>query len=323
MAKRRILRALRHFASGWAIRIALMAWGLLPIFLALRLGRLFGALAHAVDGSGRKRAQTLFAQCLPDVDAQTRRRCVGEMYRQLGQGFAEVACMPRLVRQLQRRTQADWDGIAGQLGPMVESGEGHFLITGHIGAWEILPHLVPRFGGQISSLARATFSNELDVWINARRSLSGGDVIVRPRFEEAPAKTARQLLGALKKGRAIGVLSDQDTDVPSGFAPFFGRMAKTPSIAADLWLRKGHPAVVAALFRQGSGRYRLEARSVEVERTGDDKADRLAYLTEMNRLLEAFIRQAPEQWVWLHRRFKTAPPQSALESDSGEKPRQS
>jgi Kdo2-lipid IVA lauroyltransferase/acyltransferase len=121
----------------------------------------------------------------------------------------------------------------------------------------------------------------------------------------------RQMLRALKAGEILGLLIDQDTRAQNLFVPFFGTPAATPRAAADLALRTGAAVVVGFCQREGEQGYRLRMEEVPVPAAGPDAASReaaaWALTAALSARIEAAIRRAPEQWVWMHQRWKTRP----------------
>ena len=121
-----------------------------------------------------------------------------------------------------------------------------------------------------------------------------------PRGEDA-----RALLRVLRRGEILGLLMDQDTNVQGVFAPFFGRPAHTPVGPVRLAMRTGAPLVPMALYREGEGYHLVVQPPIPLPDTGDREADLREGVARCNRTLEALIRRHPEQWVWMHRRWKT------------------
>ena len=116
----------------------------------------------------------------------------------------------------------------------------------------------------------------------------------------------------LKRGGNVGILLDQDAGQQGVFVPFFGRLASTLPTAADISLRTGAPIWCGTSWRDEHGLHHLVMRGpVEIERTGDRKRDTLALTTACNAALEERIREHPEQWLWVHRRWKTRPPEES------------
>ncbi|WP_350356873.1 lysophospholipid acyltransferase family protein, partial [Escherichia coli] len=121
---------------------------------------------------------------------------------------------------------------------------------------------------------------------------------------------ARAMLRALRSGEILGILIDQDTRVQSLFVPFFGELAATPRAAADLAIRPGASVVTGFCHRVGEG-YQLSMEEVPVPQAGDREAAALELTAALSSRIEAAIRRTPEQWVWMHQRWKTRPPTDA------------
>jgi KDO2-lipid IV(A) lauroyltransferase len=115
------------------------------------------------------------------------------------------------------------------------------------------------------------------------------------------------MLRALRRGELLAMLIDQDTNVQNVFVPFFGRPAATPRAPADLVVRTGATALVCLNHRGDDGVYRASTEEVEVPRTGDDERDVVELTARFTARIEAGIRAHPEQWVWMHQRWKTKP----------------
>jgi KDO2-lipid IV(A) lauroyltransferase len=175
------------------------------------------------------------------------------------------------------------------------------FVSGHVGSWELLARTVSLAGYPCQTIAKETSDPRLTRLVEKFRESSKLKSIWRGKDGAAKA-----MLRALKQGEILGLLIDQDTDVQSLWVPFFGRPAKTPRAAADLALRTGAKVVLGFCQRQGD-RYRLSMREVSAEGLEGEAGARV--LTErLTAGIEAAIRSAPEQWVWMHRRWKS--PQS-------------
>ena len=121
-----------------------------------------------------------------------------------------------------------------------------------------------------------------------------------------PLSVSRRVARAgVARGGAVGILIDQDTKVAGHFVPFFGREAFTPRAAGDLAARLGCPMIFGCCVRVAPGLHRMVLRPVTVPRTGDREADSLALTAAATRAIEEEIRKRPEQWVWMHERWRT------------------
>ena len=181
------------------------------------------------------------------------------------------------------------------------SGRGAILATSHFGSWELFGDLLLRNGVPLSAVVRP-LSGALNGRIVEAR-LRAGMQLIHPRG------AIQSIVEALGRGRVIAVLSDQVVAADRGvFVPFFGRLASTAPALSVAAQRSGAPVYV------GWGRridHRLELEASEplpVPQSGDPRADVAAHLAAVTARLEQVIRAHPEQWLWLHRRWKVAPP---------------
>ena len=176
-------------------------------------------------------------------------------------------------------------------------GKGVVFVSGHVGSWELLARRVALAGYPCQTIAKETTDPRTTALIERFRSSSQLRSIWRGR-----AGAAKAMLRALKAGQILGLLIDQDTDVQSVWVPFFGHLAKTPRAAADLALRTGAAVVMGFCRREADGRYRLSMEALPGE-----GLDALELTARMTARIEAAVRAAPEQWVWMHRRWKSPP----------------
>jgi KDO2-lipid IV(A) lauroyltransferase len=119
---------------------------------------------------------------------------------------------------------------------------------------------------------------------------------------------ARDLLRLLRDGGFVGLLIDQDTDVQGYFVPFFGRPAFTPRAAGDLAVRTGAPMLFGCVHRLAPSVHRVTLRRIEAPRTGDREQDSRALTAAATRAIEDEVRARPDEWVWMHRRWRTQAP---------------
>ena len=178
-----------------------------------------------------------------------------------------------------------------------DSGGGAIFLSGHIGNWELMPLAAVQRGVPVDVVYRAANNRMIDWLYRHGRSAVAGEQIPK-----GPAG-ARQVLRSLREGRSLGMLVDQKMN--DGIAvPFFGRMAMTAPAAADLALKFGCPLLIARMERLGGTRLRLTVMPPVIPvSSGDRHADIVALTTRVNEQLEAWIRERPEQWLWLHNRW--------------------
>jgi len=298
----------RRTARIWAIRAALWLGARLPFRLTWFLGGLIGQVAWWVARRERELALEHLAFALPEKSEAERRAIAHGTFLHYGHGAAEAAQMGYLDGELERYVPFAGDGEAMLRGASA-AGKGFIFVTGHLGSWELLARRIVRAGVPAIVIAARSWDRRLDDMVADFR-LKGG---VPTLFREDPGG-GRTLLRALRDGKALGILIDQDTRVQSVFVPFFGHLAATPRAAADLALRFGCPVFVGWSQRRGpkaGDGYVLTVEPVPYDPAPADKeAEAVRITAHCTARMEQAIRQAPSEWVWMHRRWKTKPSES-------------
>jgi KDO2-lipid IV(A) lauroyltransferase len=177
-------------------------------------------------------------------------------------------------------------------------GKGLIVVTGHLGNWELGGAYLAARGIPIDVVARHMANPLFDRYLTSTRQRIGMTVV----HDEA---AVRRVPRSLRDGRAVAFLVDQGAvGLASTWVPFFGRYAKTPRGPAVFALRSGAPIVFGTALRQPSGRYQLSFEPVDVDQTGDREADVDRIVAAYTLTLERWVRRAPEQYFWHHRRWK-------------------
>jgi KDO2-lipid IV(A) lauroyltransferase len=265
------------------------------------MGRGLGYLAWKLDRRHRTIAhdnlRSSFQGTKSEADIQ---RIVVGCFQQLGESVIEFVRLPRYVRQEMAR-RVTVEGIE-HLHRAREKGRGVLFLTGHFGNWELLAVALASFGFPIHVVARPLDNPWLDRWVNQRRSLTGNRVIEKQR-------SIGTILPLLKKGGAVGFLLDQNVAHGEGvFVQFFDRPACTTKGLALIALRKEVPVLPIFMIRQKEGRHRVRIdQEVSLIRTGDIEKDILRNTEQFTRVIESTIRVYPEQWLWVHQRWRTQP----------------
>jgi KDO2-lipid IV(A) lauroyltransferase len=295
-------RPLRKRLKNWLIfqfiRGLLWAVRRVPRRLALWWFQNLGALAFVLLRDARKKTirhlYLAFGDRLSDEEIHSLAR---KVFRQLGRNAADAMCIPKLIQAGLHR----YVRFVGKehLDRAYGRGKGVVCLTGHIGCWEL-------FGAFIASqyplkvVGAALYDPRLDAILLAERDRAGYSSLPRD------ASGTRQILRWLKQGGLLGILIDQDTRVDGEFVDFFGLPAYTPAGPVVLAERTGAPLVPMAIYMNDDGTHTVEVRSeIELQNTGNAKADRLANVAQCSKAVEAFIRAHPTQWVWMHERWKT------------------
>ena len=294
----------RRFAlEARAAAIAERIVARLPRSAALGLGRGLGRLWSDLDARHVRIAADNLRQSFPHWDEARVLRSVREVYAHFGALLIDLLW-------LARRTPAEVVALADVVGRehalAAGAGEtGALLISGHFGNWEMGGLVSGHLFGGIGVVARPLDNPALDARLCALRALTGNTVIYKQR-------ALQQVLRALHERRSVAILIDQNLQAGGVFVDFFGRPASTTSVAAALALKTGACLVPGFAELLPSGRYRMTyARPIRPEPSGDRRADVLRLTQRLSAVIEAAVRERPEQWLWLHRRWKTQPGASA------------
>ncbi len=294
-------KRIRHDAVYYPARAFLAAGGLMPLSVARPVGAAVGRLALLLAGTDRRRAREHLAVAFPELTPGERERILRRTARHLGLTLAEVLW-------LWRATPGDVDRLVATEGfhhleAALAAGRGAVLITGHLGNWELLNARLSTAGIPMSIAVREVYDPRLHVLATRLRARFGTEVI--PRGADA----GKRLAAALRRNRVVGLLIDQDIrDVSGVFVPFFGRLAWTPLGAAMLAIRNGAPVIPAFSHRRPDGSHLARALSPLPVPEGGSLRERVRDLTAAaTAAIETQIRAHPEQWVWMHRRWRTRP----------------
>ncbi len=280
--------------------LAVVEW--LPLRWAQALGRAVGTAAFHLAPGERRKALASLAVAFPEMAEEPRLELVRRCFRHLGTAALEMAVAPRLgVAGLDRLVDMSGGAIEG-IQQAHARGRGVVCISAHLGNWELHAWSVARHGLPLAAVGKENVDPRLNRLVDRFRSRGG----LRNVWRGQPG-AAVAMLRALRRGELLAMLIDQDTNVQNVFVPFFGRPAATPRAAADLVVRTGATALVCLNHRGDDGVYRASTEEVEVPRTGDDERDVVELTARFTARIEAGIRAHPEQWVWMHQRWKTKP----------------
>ena len=293
---------LRHKAEYALARTILAVLRLLPRPLARLAAGLAAFLVYLLVSRYRRVAHLNLRLALPELSAGERRRIVRGVYRNLGRMLAEFAHFPRYSRQNVAQV-ITYDGFENYA-EAVRRGRGVLYLTGHLGAWELGAFAHSVYGHPLHVLIRALDNPSLNELVNRYRTLAGNRILEKRDF-------LRGILEALRKNEVVGILIDQNASLQDGaFVQFFGVPASTATGLAKIALRAEAAVVPAFAFWDAAlGHYRLRFDPpLELVRTGDSEQDVVANTQLFTHVLEQHIRCHPDQWLWIHRRWKTRPP---------------
>lgn len=292
------MRKWLEYAVVWTL-VRLL--GALPRWAARLAGAGVGRAAYRLMGRLRKTGLRNLALAFPEKSAPERERILRTLYRNLGWLLAEFCQMPRYTRE---NTQAflRYEGLDHYLAAQAR-GKGVLIVTGHLGAWELSSFYHSLMGHPMGIVIRRLDNPRVDRLVNKIRCLHGNRVLHKDDF-------ARGLLGAMRQGETVGILMDTNMTPPQGvFVPFFGKPACTASGLARVALKTGAAALPGFMvWEESEQKYVLRfGEEIPLTRTGDEEADALANTARFTAVIEDWVRRYPDQWLWVHRRWKTRP----------------
>lgn len=284
----------------WLARAAFGVAARVPQWLGYGLARALGRLYFHLDRRRAGYALHLLQNAYPGL-TQAERVRLGA--RATGNLFCVPLDMARLTRLLARGGEVRSVVDYGPVGPGLGLAPPFLVLSGHLGNWEVGAVAMAQPWGRADAVARVAKNPLLQQWILHNRERGG--LLIHPR-----RGGIRGLANALAAGGVGLQVVDQNQRLRGVFAPFFGEVASCERAAVSLALRHGYPILVGAALRVGPGfRFRLVAGEPFVpERTGDKARDLYAAIVRVNRELEALIRMAPDQYLWIHDRYRTQPP---------------
>jgi KDO2-lipid IV(A) lauroyltransferase len=279
-------------------RTILCAFGSIPFTLRKTLFRAGFILFYHLSPKHRVIVLQNLINAFPEKTEAEIGRIAKNVYLNLGTTAAEFFVIPTLTKE----NMSDWvtfDGLDNYERAR-SKGKGILFYTAHFGNWEMLAACVGLQGIIVTIIYRALDNPVLEDFVAWFRSFTGHKIL--PKGGAAGTITER-----LRHNEMIGVLIDQNVSWREGvFIDFFGRPASTTKRFADIALRTGAPVMVGFSIRQPDGRYRLVfPEDVEIIRTGDHEKDLFENTQKFTRIIEDVVRKYPDQYFWLHQRWKT------------------
>lgn len=287
----------RHRLEGWLVAGLARALAAGPWRRGRAAGERLGDAARAL-GVRRAVAEDNLRAAFPERSAAARAAILREHYRELGRVVAEYARLEALARDPFGTAVAEMRGAA-HLAEARAAGRGAVLLSGHFSNFELMAATIARTH-PVDLVVRPMSNPRVEAWIAERRRRAG--------FGLMDAATGlRAVYAALRAGRFVAMLADQDARAAGVFVPFLGRPASTPVGPARLALATGAPVIMGFALRRADGRLDIEvdAPLPRPEPGAPDATERLTAAHVAR--LEARVRERPELWFWLHRRWKTRP----------------
>jgi len=282
---------LKFRLEALAARLLLGLFRALPLAVASDVGGWFGRSVGALWPALSRRAERNLRLALPELDEAALAATLRGMWDNLGRTAAEFAHLDEM-----REVPVGNLEIVGRE-HLVGLRHGGMVFSAHLGNWEAMTPALREVGMPAHGVYRAANNPLTDALINRERAKYLTSLAPKGR------EGAKRLLSLARQGALVGMLVDQKLN--EGIAiPFFGRPAMTAPALAQLALRYGLPVVPVRCERLGGARLRLTIYPPLAQpATGDREADVRALMTAVNATLESWIRERPEQWLWLHRRW--------------------
>ena len=288
---------LSHYAQYYGIRGSAAALRRLSFERAGAIGERIGMLGYRPLGIRRAVVERQVAAAFPGLAAPEVERIARASYGSLGRTTIETALLPTYSREEVLSLVEEvtgWELVDRALA----LGRGFMIVTGHLGNWELGGSYVAARGVPLEAVARRMENPLFDHYLTETRRRIGMTVI-------HDADAVRRVPRALREQHAVAFLIDQGAvGLASTWVPFFGRYAKTPRGPAVFALRLRAPLLFACALRRPNGRFVIHFEEVPVEQTGTLDADVDRIVASYTSTLERWVRRAPEQYFWHHRRWK-------------------
>lgn len=237
----------------------------------------------------------------PELTIEQRERILRGLYRSLGRQLVEFSRMRRYTPE-NTKNFIRTEGLENYLAAKAH-GKGVFIVTGHLGAWELSSFYHSMMGYPMGMVIRRLDNKSLDAYVNNIRCLHGNKVLHKDDF-------ARGLLKAMAAGETVGILMDTNMTPPQGvFVDYFGVKACTGSGLARVALKTGAAVLPGFMvWSEAEKKYVLQfGEEIPMLKSGDNEADIVAATQACTSAIEQWVRKYPDQWLWIHRRWKTRP----------------
>ena len=305
------LKRARRFARYCLLRALYAAASLLPLNVAMALGRTITGLGMCVPKLRRKVLANL-ATAYPELGDGERERIARACFEHFGNFIGEVCRIEAITRDIEGYVELSPEDRARYEGAIAE-GQGVLLATGHVGNFELMARRLGLIGHPASVVAKVSSDPHMTAFIDRLRRRGGYNIIWRGRERGAAFDGLNR---ALDRGEAIGLLIDQDTRGRGLFVDFFGKPAHTQRGIADLAIERGCPVITAFIHRKPEGGHVVVVERVAVERTGDRERDVAQLLQTLTLSVERAIRRDPGAWPWFHERWKHLPPPAVTSGEA-------
>ncbi len=283
------------------IRITTSFFAFIPMCITVHVGQFLGRVGYYLHRRYRKRAHKHLHEALgTEYSSKEIRAIAKKMFKHLGRSAGEDLNAQHIIKNLSRYVEFEGDSKEKYISA-IESGKGVIFCSAHIGSWELFSKILSYIAGSIWIVARKTFDPRVTRFVHRDRSTSG----VRPLWR-GNRPLIEAIADVLQRGDVMGFMIDQDIKVRGVFVPFFGKLAHTPSSPAQFALDFDAVIVLGIMQRRGKRHYiKFDTIDIPSNIPKDQAVYRIT--ADMTNRLEKAIRSVPEQWVWMHRRWRQQP----------------
>ncbi|MEM6553751.1 MAG: hypothetical protein AAF750_16655 [Planctomycetota bacterium] len=301
----------RHPVRVWGEYLAAraLAAGLTAVDLdrTLKVAPAVGRVMGRLDRKHAERAAINIRRAHPDWDEARVQGLVRACFENLAKFAAEVVHTQRAVTPDNWADRFEWENLEGAIARMA-SDRPVLMVTGHLGNWELLGYIMAVLGFDLDALARPLDNHKLNDWVLGMRERRGLRIITK-------WDATQRMLGVMERGGALGFVADQNAGGRGMFVPFMGKLASTYKSIGLLAMQHEASVVCGYAFRAEPTaadprpfRYRIGVADIIDPEDWADRRDPLYYVTaRFNRALESMVRSQPEQYLWMHRRWKARP----------------
>lgn len=293
------MKTLGYLLQYWALAAAGWLFRMLPLKASLAAGDCLGSLVNAL-GVRRGVALENLSRVFPDRPDAWRRRVARDLYRNLGRNLAELLRFPRMSR-CDVLNSVEFRGLE-HFDNALKEGKGALLVTAHFGNWELYGAAIACAGYPISVVVYPQHNRRVDERLNGLRRSKGVEVIYK-------RDAAREIFRALRQNRFVAVLIDQDAGSEGVFCDFLGHPASTARGPALLAYKAGAPLIPGAIVRKAHGSHLGLIYGIIRPNCSAPVESEIRRVTgELNSIISGYVLEHPDHWYWVHRRWKTRPP---------------
>ncbi len=290
---------MKDWCYGFTAKLAGYCLSRLPRSLALFIGGRLGVLVYWFAHEQRRLAVEHIRLSLELTDRRNVKAIAKACFKNIGKTLVEFMRFPRLnSKQIDQYVR--FEGIQ-HVHDALSKGNGAIILTGHFGNWELLAASISNTIAPLFPIVRELRSPRLNVIVSGYREKAGYSTIDRDTG-------IRQALRCLKRNELLGIVADVDTTVNGVFVNFFGRPAYTPYSPVAFALKTGAAILPSFIIRQPDGTHQaIIEKPLELKRCNDKEKELVKNTQIFTEIIESYIRKHPEQWIWMHKRWKTRP----------------